>query len=241
MKRIFLLVTALLLAAGPASSGSLTLTGVGGPAGGGGGGSLSLDGTPQTVNNSLGTLTTGTLTTSVGTGIIVVAISSNASSVTSITAVGLTFTQQSTIQGGTGGGSGNYSYVWTAPYSTNFSGTITIVMSSAAYTTAVAFGVGNANTLDGSPVTIAGTPTNSDTFSSSISTSSANDFVFTVCAPQNNMNSTAGSIQSAATLLLGTDYANVQYNIVSGTLTSVFPSIANGGGGYWAAIIIAIK
>src|ERR1700690_257582 len=97
--------------------------------------SLTLDGSVA-AHGSSGTVTTPTLTTTAGSGEIVVAIGTNATSVTSVTAAGLTFTLRSSISGTSGF---TFMAEYVAPYTTNFSGTITVVVASALIASVVAF------------------------------------------------------------------------------------------------------
>jgi len=193
--------------------------------------SLQLDGS-ATVNNSTGTVAVS-LTTSNGSGVIVVSIVSNSATITSVTATGLTFTSRSTANG-----SGVYLYNYTAPYTSNFSGSITVVMGAAQYTTVTAFGVSGAATsnyfdpnasLPATSGNAAALPT--------ISTSDANDFLFVNYEPSNGPPYTAGS---GWTLINGSLYQYVAYKIVSSTQSNLTPPLAASGGSVNTATVDAI-
>ena len=105
---------------------------------------LALDGTPVTGSQGAGnTAVTGTLTTANGSGNIVVAIASNAASITSVTATGLSFTNRKTITGTSGAA---ILAEYTAPYTSNFSGTITVT-----FGTSTVYGQVCAFAISGSP------------------------------------------------------------------------------------------
>jgi len=106
-----------------------------------GGGALVLDGSNSAHVVSASSLGL-TLTTTQGTGVIYVAANTNAvTTVTSVTGTGLTFAKRSSVTGT----NGNIVELWAAPYSTNFSGTITVNWGSAGFVTIAAAGAGNAS------------------------------------------------------------------------------------------------
>lgn len=184
-------------------------------AAGGGGVVLALDGNSGAVTGTA-TQTLPTLTTTNGSGLIVVGVISNGT-VSSITGSGLTFTQRGTQLVATGG----HVDVFTAPYSTNFSGTITVNCNGSPI--AIAFGVSGVKTA--SPFDVNGPQTNTTT-NASITTANANDFVFAVMV-------TGGSMTAAAPwiTIAGSSFAGAMYQIVSatGTYTSAEATGASSG------------
>jgi hypothetical protein len=133
-----------------------------------GGVTIALDGS-GTTNSSLASFTIP-LTTANGSGLIVVTVGSNNSTIpTSLVASGLTFTLRTT----TANNGGVTNATFTAPYTSNFSGNITVNQGGvAAFTTATAFGISGVHTaspFDGSAVigttgTVAITTTHANTF-----------------------------------------------------------------------------
>jgi hypothetical protein len=177
------------------------------------GGGLALDGS-TTGNGGSGTVTTGTLGTTGGSGEILVTIASNATTVSSVAAGALTCTSRSSV-GPTFGY--NLLAVYGCPYSTNYSGTITVVVGSASSTEVVAFGVKSATTFDtGGPATSTNPP-------ASITTTHATDFVYSL----NSLSTTTDTAGSGWTLIASASFALVQYQIASSTGTFT----GNTGGG----------
>jgi hypothetical protein len=193
---------------------------------------LSLDYNSGSVNNSTGTLT-ATVTTTAGSGVIVVAIISNASAVTSVTAPGLTFTSRIAVTSNPP----DYGYEYTAPYTTNQSGTVvTVVMNAASFTTIDVFAIGGAATssffdpnvsLPGSAINLTGT-----TAGPAFSTTNANDFIFNFGIPGAGTE-TAGS---GWTLLSGANFGYFQYQIVSSTQSSITPTKGTSNGAQVAIV-----
>jgi hypothetical protein len=182
---------------------------------------LALDGTP--VNGSQGsgtTAVTGTLSTSNGSGNIVIAIASNAGPVVSVAASGLSFAQRLTITGTQGPA---LLAVYTAVYTTNFSGAITVTMTVAnQYSEVIAWGV------SGSPATAqfdtgAGIPGSSTSTTSPITTTNPNDFVYSV----NALSATTDTPGAGWTLIATTGFLLCEYQIVSSTGT--FTGTTGGG------------
>lgn len=137
---------------------------------------LSLDG-HATANTGAGTSVAPNLTTTAGSGVIVVLYVANAAPAASnpVTASGLVFgaPRISTNDGG------DYFAEFTAPYTSNFSGSITVQAASSTYLTALAFGIGGAATSNyyDSNVSLPAVNNTGGT-SISITTSNADDFIF---------------------------------------------------------------
>jgi hypothetical protein len=168
---------------------------------------LALDGTPVHVSNSTGTLTTATFTTTGGSGVIIVGIGSNAASITSVTATGLTFTNLHTI---VGSGGSNVVGCYTAPYTSNFSGTIQVVVASAS------FGVVDVFAVTGCPTTSffdpnVSLPAVSTGSTASGTTTNANDFVFFV----GTNSATGGTAGTGWNTVGGTNFQVCGWKIVS--------------------------
>lgn len=181
---------------------------------------LALDGS-NTGNTSTGTVVVS-LSTTGGSGVIVVPILTNAVSVTSVTASGLTFTER---PGGGFNGAGALMSNWEAPYTTNFSGNITVVVASASFTTVSPFGISGATTSSSFDANVS-LPATGVSGEFSGTTSNANDFVFfniaTIVA-----NPTAGG---AWILINGTNFQCVAYQIVAATNTfTTSTGVSNGG------------
>jgi hypothetical protein len=173
----------------------------------GGGGGLSLDGTPVTATGSGATTTLPGFSTAAGSGEIVVAIITNAASVTSVTAPGLTFTLRSSYTGGAGASVGA---VFTAPYTSNFSGTVTVTVASSSFAQATVFAIGSATTGDtGGPVA---KPSGG---AASITTTNANDFVFASMA----LSTSTGTVGAGWTQIANANFMLVEFQIVSSTGT----------------------
>lgn len=189
---------------------------------------LSLDGTPVTGANVTGTFATGTLTTSAGFGQIVVAIATNAASVSSVTATGLVFTQRGA--GWTSGFGTATGQEWVAPYTSNFSGVITITLSSNVYGQACAWAIGGANTNTPFDSNVS-LPAISASSTATGTTSNANDFVYAIAASTSTDTPGAGW-----TLVASASSLTVEYQIVSAT--GSFTS--NTGSGPVGSIVDAI-
>ncbi len=174
-------------------------------------GPLSLDGTA--VNSGSTSPLTLSLTTTQGSGVIVVALLSNASSITSVTAPGLTFTSRKSI--GPTAGPGIIAE-FTAPYSATFSGTISINLGSNAYVAASAWGVANATTFDAN-ASVPNTHTTST--ACAVSTTTAADFIYGVAGSSTLSGATAGA---GWTLISpATAFGFWEYQIVSSTQTAL--------------------
>ena len=173
---------------------------------------LALDGTPVHVTGATSPVTSGTFTTANGSGVIIVAITSNATSITGVTATGLTFSARKQI-GPTSGAS--RVQTWEAPYSTNFSGTIQIAMGSNATTTADIFAVSGCPTASFHD-TGAGIPGSSTSGNSTITTTNANDFVYFLVT-NSTTNGTAGATWNQ--IGPGSNFQVAAYQIVAATGT----------------------
>jgi hypothetical protein len=195
------------------------------PPSSGGGTSLSLDGSASFGSASGISLTTGTVTTTAGSGLMICDVATNAASISSITGTGLTFTrraQQTPTNGPTD------IEEWSAPYTSNYSGAITINSSSATstYIGGSCFGIGDAATTS-SFDTNASLPGKSSSGVAAISTSSAKDFIHAIIA----LSTTTGSAGSGWTGIpgSGTDFVVVEYMIVSATQSSLSATLTTGG------------
>src|SRR5579862_8698649 len=173
---------------------------------------LSLDGSADGINFFGTSQTTGTLTTTAGSGVIVVAVYVSGSFVVSgvPTATGLTFTARSTVTVGS-----ITVATFTAPYTTNFSNTITVNATGTGATIQIcAFGIGGAAT-SGFFDPNASVPNVVSSGDPTITTSDANDFLF---AAENTTGAgpTAGT---GFTEVIPFTFNNfmVQYQIVSST------------------------
>lgn len=189
---------------------------------------LSLDG-EGTANAGAGTSVSVPLTTTTGSGVIVVLYIGNAAPAASnpVTGAGLSFTNRFSTSSG-----GNFFAEYTAPYTSNFSGNITVTASASTFLTSLAFGIGGAATssffdANGS---LPGTAGSGNT---TISTSNANDFIFGF-----NVNN-AGAPGAPWTLIDATAQSNflqASYRIESTTQTNItYP--ATGGGGMDAIVL----
>lgn len=173
---------------------------------------LSLDGHGST-NTGSGTSVAVSLTTTTNSGVIVVLYVANLAPAASnpVTATGLTFTNRLSTNSG-----GNFIAEYTAPYSANFSGNITVSASGTTFITGLAFGIGGAATssfFDSN----ASLPGISSSGSVTVSTSNANDFIFGFGV---NGNGTPGgwtTIDSAA----NSNFCANGYQIVSTTQTNL--------------------
>jgi hypothetical protein len=230
MNRLFALSFALLLAGlfclaqEPRAQVPMTGAGLGAP-GGAPFQPFQLDGSVS-ANNAVWPSTgqAVTLTTIQTQGLIVVAILTNAASVTSVTATGLTFTLR-TNSVTTGGGS--YMSDYTAPYSggqCNSGCAITVSPASTNFTTATAFGISgdkSGSPFDGN----ASVPAASSSGIPAITTSNANNFIFTNLINGGGGSCTAGSGWS---LINGSNFQCVEYQIFTSTQTSLTPTQATG-------------
>jgi hypothetical protein len=168
---------------------------------------------PTSASPSL-TLTSNTLTTITGSGLIVAAVTSNQfAGIASVTAPGLTFALREQI---TGTGGLNCISIWTAPYTSNFSGVITATQVDSGAIVMWVWGVGGAATSS-SFDTGAGIPGSSKTAAlPSITTTNANDFVYSV----NSLDTATDTAGSGWTLLTpATGFTLIQFQITSATGT----------------------
>lgn len=203
--------------------------------------SLALDGHVH------GTLGTGnsfsvSLTTTGGSGQIVVAIATNNTSVTSVTATGLTFLQRKATTGGFGW---NVLAEYVAPYTTNFSGNITITLSGTQSCTVDAWGISGADTT--ASVTSGNAPfdanasmpySTTNNAVSGASTSTANDFIYAiVSSPSTDTAGTGWTLIPGS----GANYLTCQYQIVSSTQTGLSGATGSGTGNDTGSILDAIR
>jgi hypothetical protein len=199
-----------------------------------------------------GTLATGStfsvsLTTTGGSGQIVVCIGTNNTtnpSITSVTAAGLTFLQRTNFFSGSGWTSMN---TWVAPYTSNFSGSITITANGTQAVTADVFGISGADTTAsvtaGSPPFDSNAALPAHSASGNVTgqhTSSANTFIFSAVSV--SAASDPGGAGAGWTALPGSNanFLLVQYQIVSSTqtgLTSATATSADDKGSILDAII----
>lgn len=164
---------------------------------------FALDGNSGVVGES-GTSFLLPLITSTGSGLIVVGGLSN-SSIVSVTAPGLTFTQRAL-------NSSPLVYEYTARYTVNFSGNITVTTSSASGGTGIAFGISGVKTA--APFDPNGSlPAMSTTASPIASTTNANDFIFALFKPNG-----ATSVPGGSWITIGSGgFFTAQYQIVTAT------------------------
>src|SRR5271166_6369566 len=176
---------------------------------------LSLDGVGFT--NATSTSVSVSLTTTAGSGVIVVSYIGNAAPASSnpVTASGLSFTQRgTTVSAGS-----NYLAIYTAPYSSNFSGTITVTASTTTYLTAVCWGVGGAATTSYFDTNVSLPFQSSSVVAAGpINTSNANDFIF-AAAVNNDTISDPNFVQLSAGG--AADFNSVGYYIASSPQTAL--------------------
>jgi hypothetical protein len=173
------------------------------------GGGPSLDGTPVTATASGTTITLAGFSTAAGAGEVVVPVTTNATGVSSVAAPGLTFTLRSSYTGGAGASVGA---VFVAPYTSNFSGTVTVTLASSAFGVATVFAIGGATTGDaGAPVAKASGG------AASLTTTNANDFVYASIS----LPTSTGTQGAGWTPLPGSNnnFMLIEYQIVSATGT----------------------
>lgn len=180
-------------------------------------------------NITTGTTASLTLTTTQGSGTIIVCAMTVAASFTGVpTATGLTFVSRGSV---TSAG-GVFLQAFEAPYSSNFSGTISITSASSGELDMRAFGVANSSGFDtGGPQTASTFGTNA-----SITTAHAADFVYFQAA--NGSGGVGGSWTNVDGTALGANNQCVGYQIVSATGTY---TTAISGGTILGAIIDAVK
>ena len=191
---------------------------------------LSLDGS-NFANANPSSSVVISLTTTAGSGVIVVSYIGNAAPASSnaVTASGLTFTQRGT----TGNTGGDYLAEFTAPYTSNFSGNITVTASSSTYLTAVVFGIGGAATssyfdTNGSLPLDALSSNADSTGAGPISTTASHTFIFcALLGPFAVSDTNFVQIQSGA----ASDYNSVGYYIASTAQTNLTCKYASGAEG----------
>jgi hypothetical protein len=182
--------------------------------------SLSLDGSIEGNNAAAASLVVS-LTTTAGSGVIVVGVlnGNDSNTVTSVTASGLTFTSRGTTTGG-----GDRITQYTAPYTTNFSGNITVNLSASDYVTVIAFGVGGAATSNYFDPNLA-SPVVGTAYPGSITTTNANDFIYAIIGE-----STGGDAAGSGYTRIGSsaNYNCTEYQIVSTTQSALSVTIGTG-------------
>jgi hypothetical protein len=210
MNRLFALGFALLLvglfclAQEPRAQVPMTGAGLGAPISVSG---LSLDGSGEGTNNSTTSFTIP-LTTTKAPGVIVVGFSSGIDTVSSVTASGLTFTKRV----GPVAGTGNNLYEYAAPYSSNFSGNITIANSGTSFASGIAFGVSGAPSSSYFDPNVSLPATTTTAAAPTGTTTTANDIVFVFVSLMVNT-VTPGSGWSRVTGTDSTNYILAQYQL----------------------------
>lgn len=194
------------------------------------GGNLTvLDGTGHG-NDAGGTSVSASLTTTQGSGVVVACVTQNSIVPPTVTSGSLTYTLQ--YSDGTGGT--DWIFLFTSPYSSNISESITATKGlPAVFTTLDVFGVGKAATtsfLDGS-----GAAGNPDPIS--ISGSNANDFVVG-CARVGTASPTAGA---CCTIISGADFQLAEYVKTTVAPSSLAVNIGTGVGTANGMVAAAIK
>jgi hypothetical protein len=188
---------------------------------------LTLDGS-VTQNVTASSSLTLALTTTAGSGVIVVsAVVQAGQLISSVTATGLTFSQRPISQFvGSGGTIQNFE----TPYTVNFSENITVNLNSSTFATVTAFGIGNAATSSSFDPNVS-LPATQFTGAISGTTSNANDFVWANGVTSNSNPSPDAGWTSAN----GSNFQLVEYKTVSSTGTFTATSTLNG------AILDAVK
>lgn len=183
---------------------------------------LALDGSVSGVGVSSTTLVLN-LTTTNAPGVIVVATYSNfnATAVTSVTATGLVFTSRSTATN-TGG---NFITEWTAPYTLNFSGNITITYDGATSSAGMAWGISDAATSSYFDTNVS-LPVTNTTTTGLISTSNPNDFIYSIIGTTTSSNTPGSGWTAVASNTL--QFWIVQYQIVSSLQTNLAETLGSG-------------
>lgn len=199
---------------------------------------ITRDGSAVTATGGTGTLALPTLTTSGGSGQIVVGIGANASTaITSVTATGLTFTARTTQLNTFGWGS-LVEYI--APYTTNFSGVIT-VNGAATPTSAIAQAYTGTLTSSAFDSAAPQTSTNPPT---SITTTNANDVVISIngCSANDtagtgwtlvlaqNTNTNKLLMQDQIVSATGTFTGNTSGGFTNGNIIDAIMAASGGGG-----------
>lgn len=183
-----------------------------------------------------GTSTTAaaTLTTTGGSGKIVAVVISNAA-VSSVTAAALTFTQRSTVTQG----ANNITTTFTAPYSSNFSGTITANMSASTFCSIVVFGVSGSTAFD-SNVSLPFTTSAATGAFGPFSTTSTNAFLFIGGLLPGSSVTFSDSSSASWTIIQqsSADFITTAFRIVSAPVTNL---TVNSSGNLSGSIVDAIK
>lgn len=216
--------------------------------------SLALDGSAHGGGSSANSASTGTLTTSAGSGVIVAMVlfaNNGGATVSSVTATGLTFTAR---PGGTYTNASNTVVEYTAPYTTNFSGAVTVNLTGGpAFLSILAFGVGGAatNSFFDANGAVPAIKSTTNAVSAAISTNNANDFLYLLTLPGSGSDTFTDSqsanwtviYEDASTLFLGAAYRIVSATVSGLTVTdntnamvgslvdAIIQAPAGGGGG----------
>lgn len=177
---------------------------------------LSLDAVSASTNTSTGTVLP-TLTTTKAPGVIyLVVLTGAAAAPSSVTASGLTFTVRQTVNN-----SNASTYTYTAPYATNFSGTITVTMPGATFTTVQVVAISGAPLTSFFDTNVSIPGVNLVGVSPAVNTTNANDFIIGVAG-----GNTAACTANGTWTALGTpgNFLSLEYQIVSATQTALTQS-----------------
>jgi hypothetical protein len=183
-----------------------------------------LDGSVQNYATTGNTVTLSLITTGAPGVIVVLCQDAETGGTRSAAGSPLTFFNRVPAFSGTG----NYFTEYTAPYTTNFSGTITYTNTSGlgGFASCVAFGISGSATSSYFDPNLSSAVTVSGGGSAQITTTNANDFIFAYQASNNNT-TTAGA---GWTLIQdGTLYQGAEYQIVSSTQTNLTPTWSGAG------------
>jgi len=184
--------------------------------------------------NGTDTTVSATITTTVDDTLIVVSVLSNATTISGVDSASLTFTRRATADLG---GSAPVE-IWTAPSSGQIDESVTVTVSSSAYTTIDVFAISGANIstpMDGN----AGLPSEIDNASThcSVSTDTADTFIIGSYRFNSQGSPTAGT---GFTAVSGADFLLTEYNIVSTTQSSLDVDIGTGDGDSTAGVAHAV-
>ena len=167
------------------------------------------------------------LTTTLTSDVVVVAIITNGSSITSVTSSHLTFTRETGLTPPLGAG-GTRLDIWTAVAAGTLSSEVITINNSAAFTTALAFALNGAKTS--APFDVNGAiPSTTNVLgpSATITTSASNTFAFGLAASTSN-NAAAGYTNLNSTALA--NFLALYYKFSSVTLSaSIFDSVNENG------------
>jgi len=169
--------------------------------------SFVLDG--SVVGNTSSGTTAVSLTTSNGCGVIIVfGLTTSATSAVP-TATGLTFTQRATVNNGS-----DYVFEWTAPYTSNFNGSISET-NSGSYTTLIAFGASGVKDSGSYFDPNLGSAVTGTTSPLVLTTTNADDFIVVAFG-----NTQTAPVSPLTQIQNATTFLSVGYEIVSTTQTA---------------------